>query len=177
VGQWEDYIDHSVKAEGYVFNITSRNVTVVANEGARGAVGFKAYDKEGKMIAWSNKYKFTLPTGYTANNVTIVAAQADGTNYVIPTYAYGNEEQQLAALQTSMSRAKTYLDMSSDDDRYAGYYTAEATAALREIYDAAALAIANKDQSVHTYGEWSVMMDEETENLLAMENAYIDFDT
>ena len=177
VGQWEDYIDHSVKAEGYVFNITSRNVTIVANEGARGAVGFKAYDKDGKMVAWSNKYKFTLPTGYTANNVTIVAAQADGTNYVIPTYAYGNEEQQLAALQTSMSRAKTYLDMSSDDDRYAGYYTAEATATLREIYDAAALAIANKDQSTHTYGEWSIMMDEETDKLLAMENAYIDIDT
>lgn len=177
VGQWEDYIDHSVKAEGYVFNITSRNVTIVANEGARGAVGFKAYDKEGKMIAWSNKYKFTLPTGYTANNVTIVAAQADGTNYEIPTYAYGNEEQQLTALQTSMSRAKTYLDMSSDDDRYAGYYKAEATATLQELYDGAALAIENKDQGTHTYGEWSIMIDEETDNLLAKENVYIDIDT
>lgn len=176
VGQWEDYIDHSVKAEGYVYDITSRNVTIAASENAKGAVGFKAYDENGKMIAWSNEYKFTLPTGYSASNVTIVAAQADGSNCEIPSYAYGNEEQQLSALQKSMSRAKTYLDLSSKDDRYAGYYKYEAVATLQELYDAATLAITNGDQSTYTYGEWSLLIDAETDNLLAKENAYIDID-
>lgn len=155
VGQWEDFIDQSVKAEGYVYIASSKVITILTDENSKGAVGFKIYDKYGNMVSFSNTYKLTLPASVANSKYNVVAVQADGSNVTIPSAAEaGNEQQQLQALEKAIEAAKSIINYKATSDKQVGYYTAEATATLEMLIAAAQEAIDNKDQSAFTYGKW-----------------------
>lgn len=157
VGQWEDYIDESVKAEGYVYVSSGKSVTILTDENSKGAVGFKIYDKYDNMVSFSNTYKLTLPADVANSKYRVVAVQADGSNVTIPSAAEaGNEEQQLEALEKAISAAKEILRYKASNNTQVGYYDPNAVAMLETLVETAQEAINNKDQSIFTYGKWSI---------------------
>ncbi len=156
VGQWEDYIDESVKAEGYVYITSGKTVTILTDENSKGAVGFKIYDKYGNMVSFSNTYRLTLPAEVANSKYTVVAAQADGSNVTIPSAAEaGNEEQQLQALEKAIEAAKELIRYKASNNTQVGYYNPNALAVLESLVEAAQEAINNQDQSTLSYGKWS----------------------
>ena len=156
VGQWEDYIDESIKAKGYVYVSSGKIVTILTDENSKGAVGFKIYDKYGNMVSFSNTYKLTLPAEVANSKYTVVAVQADGNNVTIPSAAEaGNEEQQLEALEKAIAAAKELIRYKASNNTQVGYYNPDALATLEYIVEAAQEAIANQDQSAFSYGNWS----------------------
>ncbi len=156
VGQWEDYIDESVKAEGYVYVSSGKSITILTDENSKGAVGFKIYDKYDNMVSFSNTYKLTLPADVANSKYRVVAVQADGSNVTIPSAAEaGNEEQQLEALEKAINAAKEILRYKASNNTQVGYYNPNALAVLEALVEAAQEAINNQDQSTLSYGKWS----------------------
>jgi hypothetical protein len=174
VGQWEDYMDHSVKAEGYVFTLSSNSVNILLSDNANGAVGFKVYNNKGKLIGVSNRYKVKIPAGYGYSNIRVVAALADGTDAEIPSaIEKGNEEQQMQALEAMIASSESILAHVSSNGKDVGKYRPEAVASLRGILDAAKEALENKDQSIFTYGQWATYLSNEINRIIADKNAKI----
>ena len=174
VGQWEDYLDESVKAEGYVFSLSSSAVNILLKENAGGAVGFKVYNNKGKLIGVSNRYKIKIPTGYGYSNIRVVAAEADGTDADIPSaIEAGTEEHQLAALEAIITSAENILSRTSTNGKDVGKYREEAVASLRSILGSAKEAYENKDQSTFTYGQWAEFLSKEINRIIADKNSRI----
>ena len=167
-GQWEDYMDTTVKAQGYFYKKSSNYISILAEEGACGAVGFKLYDAEtGELLAVNNKFSLKIPVKAQNAKFKVVAAQADGSDVELLDVAYGDgEEMQLEALNSTLSTAKTILNKSTSTGRDIGYFYADALTVLNGIYDSAKAAAENQDTSQHSYKEWATMLNNEIERLL-----------
>lgn len=181
VGQWHDYIDESVKAQGYYFTSTNGKVIIKGDGNESGALGFKLYNADtNELLTFTNGVEsmnnpdiiaaMTIPMASRGANLKVVAAQADGTDYIIPSAAEGPVEMQLEALEASLKKAKSILDKKTTG-KEVGKYFESALVTLQEIYDAAKPAFDNKDTSVHSYAEWSSMLDEECSSILNDKNS------
>jgi hypothetical protein len=165
VGQWGDYVDQSVKAQGYSYTLGTTNVKIYCSENAGGAVGFKVYDNSGKLIGVSNTYNVRIPTGHWYDNIKVVAAQADGTDAVIePANEDGSEEQQIEYLNSLITAAEKILAKQTTG-REIGYFYADALVTLDKLVKDAKAAVANKDTSVHKYNEWAALVAAEIERV------------
>ena len=167
VGQWGDYIDESIKANGYFYTIENNNVKIFTTENANGALGFKVYDKEtGNLLSFSNTYTISIPAYFANIEMRIVAAQADGSDYEIPNAASAdNAEWQKISLESKLKTIKNFMQRTTADGKQIGRFRKEAAKDLQDIYDKAKTAFDNNDTSVHTYGEWCVILDEELAKL------------
>ena len=166
LGHYTDYMDTGVKAEGYLYSKAGAKITITKGTGA---VGFKVYAKtDDALLYGSNKHSFTLPDEVAAQEIYIVAAQADGTDVPVPTTAEGgDEEQQYTALAAAIKQAKATIAMSDETGMKPGYYFGSAVEILGVLLDEAQTAYDNKDQSTHTYGEWATLLDEEMRHIAA----------
>jgi hypothetical protein len=166
-GQWEDYIDESVKAEGYYYKKSTNYVTILAEENAKGAVGFKLYNAEtGELLSFNNDYSLKIPVSAINAPLKVVAAQADGTDAELQDIAESDsEEMQIEALNAVLSTAKTILGKSTANGREIGYYYASALTTLQSLYDNAKAAADNNDTSIHSFKEWTGLLKAEIERL------------
>ena len=182
VGQWQDFIDESVKAQGYYYNNTNGKIVIVGDGNESGALGFKLYNADtDELLTFSNGVEsmnnpdviasMTIPLAAANANLRVVAAQADGTDYIIPSAAEGPEEMQLAALETSVTKVKVLLGKKMSSGNEVAKYYPEALATLEAVFSEAKAAFDNKDNSVHSYAEWSAMLDDEYNNVVNNENA------
>lgn len=173
VGQWSDYIDESVKAEGYYFSVKSNAVEITAEENATGALGFKIYDADnGELLTFGNTYTITIPTYALNCNLRVVAAQADGTDYEVPSIEMSeNEDMQKKALEAKISSVKTIVLRTTTTGNEIGRYYADAAADLKKVYNEANTALKNSDTSKHSYREWIALLDEELKKLKSNTNA------
>ena len=172
VGHYTDFMDAGVKAEGYLYSVKGSTITLSSG---KGAVGFKVYDKlSGQLLYGSNLLTFTLPASAEGHALRIVACQADGTDVpVLSTAEGGTEAQQLAALKASLTAAKAVLDMGDAEGYHVGWYINTFLASLQQLYAEASAASAASDQSVHTYGQWSVLLSDAVAAVQAMAEARI----
>ena len=162
VGQWEDYIDHSVKAHGYFYTVSSNNVKIALDDNAAGAVGFKVYSNDGKLIGVSNTYNIKVASGYDMDAIRVVAAQADGSDAdVVSAQESDSEEAQKEYLNSVIKVAKKMLDKTTANGREIGYYYADALASLKALCNEATSAFENSDTSVHSYKEWVAVLNAE----------------
>ena len=170
VGHYTEFRDTTVKAVGYLYSKAGNKITI---EGGKGAVGFKVYDKvDNTLLYGSNRLAFTLPEEVAAKEVVIVAAQANGTDVVVKTAAEaGTEEQQYKALSTAIKQAKAVIAMSDPEGKKPGYYFGSVVEDLDILLGEAQNAYSKKDQSVHTYGEWAMLLDEEMRRIAALSDA------
>ena len=170
VGHYTDFKDTSVKAEGYLYNKSGTKITIT---GGTGAVGFKVYAKaDGALLYGSNRLAFTLPTEAAAQEIVIVAAQADGTDVPVKTVAEGgNESQQYDALKNNIAEAKKVIAMSDPSGSKPGYYYGSVVKALQALLAEATAAYDSKDQSAHTYGEWATLLAAEMQRIVALTDA------
>ena len=171
-GQWEDYIDTSVKAQGYAFTIGSSLVKILREDNAGGAVGFKVYDGDGKLIGVSNTYNVKIPMGYGYSDIRVVAAQADGTDAELqPAYMSDNENLQIEYLNSIIAAAEKLCGKTTVGGREIGYFYVDALVTLNALLDGARAAVENRDTSLRSYGEWAALIEAETERLKGDINA------
>ncbi len=86
VGQWSDFVD-DYQCSGYYYTTSTTSGKTIYNIIGTGAIGFKVYDTDGKLIYLSNKKKMTPPAGVAEkmkNGCTIVACEANGYEVIIP---------------------------------------------------------------------------------------------
>ena len=159
VGHYTDFLDTSVPAEGYIY---SRSSSTISIKDGTGAVGFRIYNKDTDALLYpTNCLRFTLPRSCQAAPLRLVAVQADGTEVRIPSTAEaGTEAEQLAALRSSLTSAKSILDLRDDDGYTVARYFGFALGDLQTLYDAANTACDAADQTAHTYGQWALLLDD-----------------
>lgn len=165
-GQWEDYIDESVKAHGYYYKTSTNYVTIVREENAGGALGFKLYNAEsGELLSFNNEYSLKIPVSAQGARLRVVAAQADGTDVELMDIAESDsEEMQIEALNAVLATAETVMRKQTTG-REIGYFYAHALETLTGLYNSAKAAADNRDTSVHSYKEWAALLNAEIERL------------
>lgn len=173
LGHFTDFTPEklAVEAKGYIYTKTSTVITITSGEGA---VGFKVFDANGKMLSFSNTHKIVLTALQMASEFKVVAVQANGTYVDVPSAALaGSEEQQLQALGSALTSANTTINSASGNGMQPGYFYPEAVEPLKALYAEALAARDNKDQSVRTYGEWALLLEETVRELKNNPYAYI----
>lgn len=174
VGQWGDYMDESVKAEGYYYALKNNTVEISADKNAKGALGFKLYDAEtGELLSINNSYQLMIPAAASGKALRVVAAQADGTDYEIPNIEDSeDEEMQKAALSALISSTMKYVIYTTVTGNEIGYYYADAVQELKTIRNNANTAVKKNDTSKHSYKEWLQLLKEAKEAVDANPNAF-----
>ena len=157
VGQWEDYIDESVKATGYYYAISGSNIQISTTKNAKGALGFKLYDAvTGELLSFSNTYKITIPETALTKQLKVVAAQADGTDYIIPNIEESDDEslakKALEALIESTMKYTLYYTTTGDE---VGYYYADVVEEFNTLYENAEKALKKNDTSLYSFKQWA----------------------
>ncbi len=167
-GQWEDCIDESVKAEGYYYISTGKVITIVEAENAKGALGFKLYDAEtGELLTYTDRRNMSIPMHAQGKDIIVAAAQADGTNYNVPSAAEGPVSLQKELLDNKLNQAVLLANNKAVNGNEIGKYAPAALEKLSQLVDAADAAYSNNDTSVHSFGEWAALLDEEYNNVVA----------
>ncbi len=166
-GQWSDYIDESVKAQGYYYARIQNNITIKQAADAKGALGFKLYNAAtGELLDFNNGFKLTVPVAQANAPLKVVAAQADGTDYIVPDVAESDdEEMQLEALNATLSTVKSLTGKTTTTGKEVGHFYKSALTAINALYDEAKAAADNKDTSKHSYKEWIALLQDEMEAL------------
>lgn len=177
-GQWGDYIDESVKAEGYYYGISGNWVKIYKDENAKGALGFKAYDTEsGKMVGFTNGNEIEIPTAYAGRELVVVAAQADGSDYTLPgVECMEGEEMEYLALGNTLSSLYKYTVYTTEDINRVGYYYTHAVKELCDIYEDAEKAYEKKDTGTYTYRQWNDMLKKAAKKINENLEAFIRID-
>ncbi len=172
VGQFTAYLPDSIgtKASGYIYSKFGNKVVFTKGTGA---VGFRFYSMDDSLLTFCNTYEYTLPDAIAKRELKMVAVSADGSESEVVSVYNGSEEDQLAALNEALELAKQYVKLKDTSGKKVGYYYAYAIEALEKYYNAAKSAVANSDQSEHTYGEWAKILDEEFQSLLNNDKAII----
>ena len=86
VGQWSDFVN-AYQTNGYFYTSTTSQGLTTYNVNGTGAIGFKVYDKDGKLVYLSNKKRFTIPSNVAAkikDGFSIVACEANGYEVLVP---------------------------------------------------------------------------------------------
>ena len=176
-GQWEDYIDETVKAQGYYYVISNGVVTIVEGDGAKGALGFKLYDADNnELITYTNRLSMKIPANFSGRNYKVTAAQANGEDYVVPHASQGPESMQRDALNKSLTTAKKYTLRKVKNGTEIGFFYADSLEYLTNLYNEAKKAYDNKDTSKHSYAEWGIMLDNECKRLITTEGTRLMFE-
>ena len=173
-GQWMDYIDETVKAQGYYYAVSKGKVVIKEAENAGGALGFKLYNAEtGELLSYTNKYEMNVPVSAAGATLKVVAAQADGTDYEVPHASQGPESMQKEALDGSLKSASAIIATKATANTIVGYYYPEVIADLEALYKEANAAYKANDTSKYSFAEWSIMLDDECGKILNNEDARI----
>ena len=161
MGQYTAYTSDSIDitASGYIYTKSGNKLTF---SGGKNAVGFKVYDADSTLITFTNFHNIELSDEVILkDNLIIVAVSANGTEVTVNDKRDGTEEQQLEALNDALASAEVILTFSDKTGKKVGYYYESALVNLTSIVNDVKAVIENKDQSVHTYGDWAKIIDNE----------------
>ena len=118
VGQWSDFVN-DYQTNGYYYALSSGTYTINGS----GAIGFKVYDKDGKLVYLTDKKKFSFPSNVKTkvqDGFTIVACEANGYEVLVP---YG----------PAMYRGEMTAYYEGDSTPHTLYYYGTGTAAKSEM--------------------------------------------
>ena len=166
VGHFTAFVPDSMNVlpQGYIYTKAGKNIVVSKGTGA---VGFKVYDADSTLLTFSNSYSIALTDEIVSNVAFITAVSANGTEVAVKSKSDGTEEEQLEALNEALVSAQGILNLKDTGHKYVGYYYESALLQLISLTDSARDAVENKDQSVHTYGEWATIIDKEINSILS----------
>ena len=166
-GQWGDYVNEGVNAQGYYYARSQNSITIKEAAGAAGALGFKLYNAAtGELLDFNNGYKLTVPVAHTNSPLMVVAAQADGTDYIVPDVSESDdEEMQLEALNAMLATVKNLTGKTTTTGKEIGHFYTTALVDIKALYNEAKAAADKKDTSKHSYKEWTALLEKEVETL------------
>ena len=172
VGHYTAFVPDSmnVNASGYVYSKAGKSITISKGTGA---VGFKVYDSNNKLLTFSNEYSIELSDDAAVKEIIVTAVSPNGNESVVNSKSNGSEADQLEALNDALSSAQKIIKLKDEGNKYVGYYYERVLLNLISLTENARAAIQNKDQSVHTYGEWSILIDNEINTILSNDNAKV----
>ena len=161
VGLYVDYLKNAPVSGEYIYTLENLKLSI---SGGQGAVGFAIYNKEGEIQAFSNNHSFSLNKKTAAllrsGEGTLYAVAADGNDVVIKNkILIEPAETQLAALKEAYDLAVSYLERTDTTGRKVGYLIPDSVQDFSSLVTQVEGVIKNEDTSVHTYGEWYLMMD------------------
>ncbi|MBQ5663040.1 MAG: M60 family metallopeptidase, partial [Bacteroidaceae bacterium] len=160
MGQYTAYSKDSIDitASGYVYTKSDNKYTMSKG---KNAVGFKIYNSDSTLLTFTNFHSIELSSEIAEKDIYIVAVSANGTEVPVIDKKDGTEEEQFEALNDVLATAETVLSLKDDGSKNVGYYFESALVTLASIVEDVKAVIENKDQSVHTYGEWAKIIDKE----------------
>lgn len=79
VGQYTTYME-TPSLPDYYYSITTGGKITIHGSGAKGLVGFKVYDSDGKLVQVSNLLTFSIPSAIRTKGFKLVAAMGDGSD-------------------------------------------------------------------------------------------------
>jgi len=125
MGDYEKFSTTASAATGYSYTYDADNATVTIHDTGTGAAGIKVYavDEDGNetLIAYSNKLSFTIPSGYTADQIVVKVAGYDLSDTVIyPGYAFvvykgSADSTEVTYLSKTSELGDNYIAVPSDD--------------------------------------------------------------
>lgn len=182
VGMYTDYLNKTPITGKYVYSLVKMalsKITIEAEKGADGAVGFAIYDNEsGEILAFSNNYSFYLTkeaeSKLRSEKATLVAVAADGNDVEIVNKALqGTPEEQLELLKGAHELAKEYLAKSDTTGTKIGYLIPDSVVEFIEMVAKIDTIIATNDDTQGSFGGWYAALDAMTTSTLANSSARV----
>ena len=182
VGMYTDFLNKTPVTGKYVYSLVKMaltKITIEAEEGADGAVGFALYDNEsGEILAFSNNYSFYLTkeaeSKLRSEKATLVAVAADGNDVEVMNKALqGTPEEQLELLKKAHELAKKYLAKSDTTGTKVGYLIPDSVVEFVEMVAKIDTIIATNDDTQGSFGGWYAALDAMTAATLANSSAHV----
>ncbi|MBO7467840.1 MAG: M60 family metallopeptidase [Bacteroidaceae bacterium] len=150
LGSVNDYKVNSSTAVNPTYSSYSLSGTTLTMNGT-GGVGFLVYDGSGKLVAFSNCLSFDLNASTIAEGgFSVVSISADGKKSEVKNVTeVGTDEEKLAALQSVLAKAQTYVDKKDETNTKVGFYKASALESLEEQMARAQEVIATNEASLY----------------------------
>ncbi len=166
IGQYSAFMSDSIDvvASNYIYSKTGNKITI--SDGT-GAVGFKVYDSDSTLLTFSNFYSFTLSESIADKDIIIVAVSANGTEVTVNDKKNGTEAQQLEALKEVIAEADFLISCCDDNNKKVGYFYKSIIDEFTPFVDSIRTVAENKDLSLHTYGEWAVILTDKINEIRA----------
>lgn len=174
VGMYTDFIrPEEGKVDGvYRYHFTEGKIVM---SGAKGGVGFLAYDDEGMLQAFSDRYSFMLSERarkkLSTNSLRFYVIDGAGNLTEIKGEDKVGEQREL--LRTAISDAKTLLTKVDERNRRIGFFRKEAVANLEKIIAQAEQVY--EDRSKEQYIATSYLLNEECRKIKEAKDARITF--
>ncbi len=173
-GQWEDYIDESVKAEGYYYAISKNTVLIKEDANAKGALGFKLYNADtNELLSFTNRKSMNIPLSAKDANLKVVAAQADGTDYVVPHASEGPKEMQMEAFTAAYNSASNLSSKKAKDNTEIGFYYPEYFADFDVLFKEAETVKENPDNHLDRLAQLAMELEDARNSIINNPNAQI----
>lgn len=174
MGMYTDFIHAQNDTITGTYTYVMQNGQIVVS-GAKGGVGFLAYDDEGMLQAFSDRYSFTLSERarqkLASRKLHIYVVNAAGELTEIKGSDAVGEQRDL--LRTAMEDAKNLLKKVDEKSRIVGFYHKQAVVELEELLAKAETVYDNKDKAA--YISTSQLLTEEIHRIMNAEDSRISF--
>lgn len=174
MGMYTDFIKpEGSKIEGtYTYHFEEGKIVM---SGAKGGVGFLAYDDEGMLQAFSDRYSFTLSERarkkLSSRNLTFYVIDGAGNMTEIKGSDAIGEQREL--LRAAMDDAKNLLKKVDNESRRVGFFHKKAVADLEKFLAKAEEVYDNKEKEA--YISMSYMISEECRKIKEAKDSRVTF--
>ena len=174
MGMYTDFIHAQNDTITGTYTYVMQNGQIVVS-GAKGGVGLLAYDDEGMLQAFSDRYSFTLSERarqkLASRKLHIYVVNAAGELTEIKGSDAVGEQRDL--LRTAMEDAKNLLKKVDEKSRIVGFYHKQAVVELEKLLAKAETVYDNKDKAA--YISTSKLLTEEIHRIMNAEDSRISF--
>lgn len=174
MGMFTDFIHAQNDTITGTYTYVMQNGQIVVS-GAKGGVGLLAYDDEGMLQAFSDRYSFTLSERarqkLASRKLHIYVVNAAGELTEIKGSDAVGEQRDL--LRTAMEDAKNLLKKVDEKSRIVGFYHKQAVVELEKLLAKAETVYDNKDKAA--YISTSQLLTEEIHRIMNAEDSRISF--
>lgn len=174
MGMYTDFIHAQNDTITGTYTYVMQNGQIVVS-GAKGGVGLLAYDDEGMLQAFSDRYSFTLSERarqkLASRKLHIYVVNAAGELTEIKGSDAVGEQRDL--LRTAMEDAKNLLKKVDEKSRIVGFYHKQAVTELEKLLAKAETVYENKDKAA--YIATSQLLTEEIHRIMNAEDSRISF--
>lgn len=174
MGMYTDFIHAQNDTITGTYTYIMQNGQIVVS-GAKGGVGLLAYDDEGMLQAFSDRYSFTLSERarqkLASRKLHIYVVNAAGELTEIKGSDAVGEQRDL--LRTAMEDAKNLLKKVDEKSRIVGFYHKQAVVELEKLLAKAETVYDNKDKAA--YISTSQLLTEEIHRIMNAEDSRISF--
>lgn len=174
MGMYTDFIHAQNDTITGTYTYVMQNGQIVVS-GAKGGVGLLAYDDEGMLQAFSDRYSFTLSERarqkLASRKLHIYVVNAAGELTEIKGSDAVGEQRDL--LRTAMEDAKNLLKKVDEKSRIVGFYHKQAVVELEKLLAKAETVYDNKDKAA--YFSTSQLLTEEIHRIMNAEDSRISF--